>query len=202
MTAARNILGLALLSAFAWGSASCESPVEDALIAAQGDEVDGVPESEFHRYGQNCMACHGGYGSAPTFAIAGTVFALPDSDIPVSGADVEIHDAAGQIVTLTTNCAGNFYIEEGKFQPQYPLRVEVLCPFPTNDPKVFTDRRAVMESRINREGGCGFCHTLDPASSTSPGRIYCAREQPDPRFLTPKHGNKTCPGGPSHGSAQ
>ena len=49
---ARSLIVCAVGVCFSWATTSCESPVEDALIAAEGDEVAGVGESEFHRYGQ------------------------------------------------------------------------------------------------------------------------------------------------------
>ena len=79
---------IALACAYAAVAAGCESPVQDEEIAAQGDEVAGVPEGPFHRYGQNCLACHGGYGPGPQFLLAGTVFATPDADIQIGRAHV------------------------------------------------------------------------------------------------------------------
>ncbi len=188
----------ALAALLALVAPSCESPVEDERIAAQGPELPNVEEGPEHRYGQDCMACHGGYGPGPEFVMAGTVFATPDGDVPVQGAVVVLTDAVGQTFRSTsargednsgsTNCAGNFFIQARDFEPQYPVHVEVECPLPGGG-----TRRVVMGSRINREGGCGFCHTRGPASSTSPGQIYCLTADGQDIYTVPGG----CEGGPS-----
>lgn len=168
--------------------AGCLSPVNDELIDSLGPEVEGVEEGEFHRYGQPCLACHGAYGGQPEFSVAGTVFATPNDDIPVAGAKVILSDAEGNRFERTTNCAGNFYIEVEQFQPVFPMHVEIECPLPDG-----TVRRAVMGTRVNREGACAGCHDKGPASPTSPGQVYCLEAQPNPPFTVPGG----CPGGPN-----
>jgi hypothetical protein len=182
------LLGLSSFVAVV-AAAGCESPVEDAEIEAQGPEVEGLEEDEFHRYGQNCLACHGGYGPGPQWAFAGTVFATPNDDIPVQGAIVTMTDAAGQVFFRQTNCAGNFYIDAEVAEPVFPVHVEVECPIPGGD----TTRRAVMGTRMNRDGGCAMCHDKGPATADSPGQVYCLPEQSDPPFEVPSD----CPGGPA-----
>ncbi len=182
---------IALACAYAAVAAGCESPVQDEEIAAQGDEVAGVPEGPFHRYGQNCLACHGGYGPGPQFLLAGTVFATPDADIPVLGATVTVTDSAGTTIPVVSNCAGNFYIDIEGWEAEFPLRVEVACPMPDG-----SIRRNVMGTRINRDGGCASCHERGVATADSPGQIFCAKTQPDPPFEIPA----SCEGGPLAGS--
>jgi len=184
----------------ALAATSCESPVDAALLEEQGDEVSGVRTGEFHRYGQDCMACHGGYSSAPVFVAAGTVFATPDDDIPVSGAKVILTDALGNTHAETTNCAGNFFVQEREFEPQYPLNATIEYRLPGESSQTPV-HRVVMGSRINREGGCAFCHVAGPPSSTSPGWVYLEPTQPSTPFTVPtgKNGGQ-CEGGPSHGS--
>lgn len=166
----------------------CESPVEDNAIEAQGPEVPGLEESEFHRYGQKCFACHGGYGPGPRWAFAGTVFATPTDDVPVAGAVVTIVDSTGETRSRTSNCAGNFYIDSESWEPMFPVRVEIECELPDG-----TTRRNVMGSRINRDGGCASCHARGEATADSPGQVYCVPEQPDPPFVV----DTSCPGGPA-----
>lgn len=167
---------------------ACESPVQDEEIAAQGDEVDGLEESEYHRYGQNCLACHGGYGPGPLFAFAGTVFATPTADVPVQAARITITDSAGQTITRQSNCAGNFYLDAESFEPTFPVRVEVECTLPDG-----TIRRNVMGTRINRDGGCASCHSVGGPTADSPGQVYCLPEGVESEFEVPPD----CPGGPN-----
>ena len=195
-----KIAALALVttvSVLAAATLACESPIHDEAVAALGDEAPGVDTGEFHRYGQDCMVCHGGAGPGPDFVAASTVFATPDSDIPVKGATVILTDATGQTASVRTNCAGNFIFENRDFQPQFPLRAVVLCPQPDG-----STRRVVMGSRINRDGGCAFCHAAGEASGASPGQVYCASTQPNPPYTVPvgERGGQ-CEGGPSHGGA-
>jgi hypothetical protein len=167
----------------------CLSPVNDDLIDSLGPEAPGVEEGPTHRYGQPCLACHGKYGGeGPEMSVAGTVFATPNDDIPVANAKVILTDAAGKRVERTTNCAGNFHIESESFVPQYPMRVELECPLPDG-----TVRRAVMGTRVNREGSCAGCHDKGPPSPTSPGQVFCLETQPDPPFAIPT----PCAGGPT-----
>lgn len=182
-----RLSSLALAGALS-AALGCESPIDDDRIDAQGPEVAGVPEGEFHRYGQDCMACHGGYGEGPLFVAAGTVFASPTEDIPVAGATITLVDATGKSRAAPSNCAGNFYfLDDPSNELQLPLRVEIECPLPGGG-----TRRALMGTRINREAGCGFCHARGGAGATSPGQVYCAAVEPDPPFTVPP----SCPGGP------
>ncbi|MBK6517347.1 MAG: hypothetical protein IPM79_11030 [Polyangiaceae bacterium] len=167
--------------------AGCESPVQDEEISDLGPEVEGLEESEYHRYGQNCLACHGGYGPGPLFSFAGTVFSSPTSDIPVQAARITITDSAGQTVTRQSNCAGNFYIEPDVIEPTFPVRVEVECTLPDG-----TLRRNVMGTRINRDGGCASCHAVGGPTADSPGQVFCVPEGVDAGFEVPPD----CPGGP------
>ena len=166
----------------------CFSPVQDDLIESLGPEQEGVPEGPTHRYGQPCLACHDAYyGEGPELSIGGTVFATPDADIPVQGAIVTISDATGKQVKLTSNCAGNFYAERRDFDPVFPLRAEVECPLPDG-----TTRRAVMGTRINRDGSCASCHQKGAATPQSPGQVYCVPQMPATPFVVP-----VCNGGPN-----
>jgi hypothetical protein len=168
-------------------SAGCFSPVEDDLISELGPEIDGLEEGQYHRYGQPCLVCHGGY-KAPLFSAAGTVFTTPTDDIPVAGVVVKLTDANGDVYQAPTNCAGNFFITGSEWDPVFPLRAEIECTLPDG-----TKRRSVMQTRINRDGGCGSCHEPGPANQFSPGQVYCMPEQPSEPFTVPE----SCPGGPN-----
>jgi len=185
--------------ALAGGSAvvACVSPTQDALIESLGEEVEGVPQGEFHRYGQPCLYCHGGYGPSPQFSFGGTVFAQPDDEVPVSGAKVTVTDSTGQKKTMTSNCAGNFYVAEADYKPIYPVRIEVVCETPAGFDGVSFTYRNLMGTRVNREGSCAACHANEPASQDGPGRIYCV----DERYPSSYQIDPDCQGGPKLGDA-
>jgi hypothetical protein len=168
-------LAIGLLGGLAAAGSSCVDPVEDDLITSLGDEANGVRPGPFHRPGQPCLACHYDAGSGPTFALGGTVFATPVEDIGVSDVTVTITDALGKTRTLTSNCAGNFYMP-GSTELAYPLHAEIECTLPDG-----TTRRSVMGTRIGRDGSCASCHHGAP-SAKSPGRVSCGPAEPDPAF--------------------
>ena len=102
-------------------------------------------------------------GEGPEMSVAGTTYQKPNRDIPAEGSRVDITDASGERWTVFSNCAGNFYVTAERWQPAFPLHVEVShggIPEPM-----------VMESKIGRDGACASCHVLE-AGPTSAGRIY------------------------------
>lgn len=169
--------------------ASCGNPVVDDKIALLGGETDGVPEGPFHRPGQPCLLCHQEDGPGPAFQVAGTIFADTKSFTPVDKAQVILTDAAGQSVTLETNCIGNFYLlAGGDFDLQFPLAAEVRYPLFDAEGKPRKDadgdimrKSKSMASWISREGSCAGCHSLyGPGRSQKAGMdvnetywIYC-----------------------------
>jgi hypothetical protein len=133
--------------------------------------------------------------------IAGTIYATPDTVIPVSGAIVTLTDSLGDVKTAkASNCIGNFFISADDWQPAFPLRAEVTCPIPLPGGD-HVNRRIVMSTRISRDGSCSHCHeytgpdqAFHPVSGqTSPGLISCAQTMPNPAFRTP---GKECQGIP------
>jgi hypothetical protein len=77
-------------------------------LAACGGEDDG---NATMRPGEDCLACHSA-GEAPRFTAAGTVYPRGDAaaGAGLAGATVTLTGSrSGQVVTLTTNSAGNFH---------------------------------------------------------------------------------------------
>ncbi|MEM9694183.1 MAG: carboxypeptidase-like regulatory domain-containing protein [Myxococcota bacterium] len=185
MSRRRSVFRSIFLSALAGASvAACfiDSPTEDAEIEALGPELPDVAPSEFHRPGQPCTTCHDEYGPGnPVFSVGGTVFATNVDKVPVEGATVTLTDSRGEVRTAVTNCVGNFFIEDATFRPVYPMGVTVDCPL---------TGPVAMQSLINREGSCAFCHANQP-SPTSAGWVYCAVADPD---APPPPANPNCPG--------
>jgi hypothetical protein len=147
-----SLLAAALLLATL---ASCMNPVHSDAVTALGDEAPGVRRGPTHRPGQPCLTCHGGDGPGePDFELAGTVYEMdgqgrPDTSRGAPGVTVALVDAQGNRYATETNSAGNFYVQEGRFSPVYPVYV--------------TLERAgrvasTMKTRIGRRGSCADCH--------------------------------------------
>lgn len=184
------VLGTSLVAALCLGACTMD-PVNSAQEAAQEALPDDgpLPNSEFHRPGQDCMACHGPRGGAKAkFLIAGTVFwgvcidpeGGPDvcQKKTVAGAEVRIFDAASGKRCVRTNCAGNFFIRDGEWalrdsrsaRPQFPLLSSVRKQ--TSEGAAVTQ---VMAGHIGRSGSCNDCHRGSPFWNSA-GQIYLYRE--------------------------
>jgi len=144
-------------------------PVHDEAMADLGGEAPGVPQGPLHRPGQPCLVCHDGSAASPAMSVGGTIYAVLGNQAPLAGASVVLTAEDGSMFTATTNAAGNFYVEQTRWQPVYPLRVSVG----------FGGLTAVMTTIIGRDGSCATCH-VDPPSRISAGRVYLA---PSASFL-------------------
>ena len=170
----RSLVMTALVFA-ATVSASCFDPVHADDVAARGPEQSGVREGPTHRPGQPCLVCHGGSGPASAeFEIAGTIYELRESpSAPVADVTIVISDSSSppKLVTLTSNQAGNFYLQKDRETLYYPLHIEI------DDDRIKQDHPSTplggkirsMVTPIGRNGGCAFCHVdnLDPTDSTT-----------------------------------
>lgn len=160
----------------AWASVVCcvacgTDPTIGVVVDGLGPEQRGVEQGPEHRPGQPCVTCHHGSGpGSPTFSLAGTVYIDQEQSLPLEGASVDFVDAASRRYSVLTNCAGNFYIQEGSWQPRYPVWVQVA----------FGTESIAMKTPIQREGACATCHA-DPAGPDSAGHIYLSEEPLDLR---------------------
>lgn len=139
--------GLALVAS----SASCTDPVRDQQIEALGSEEPGVPMGPEHRPGQPCVVCHsaGGPAEKAPFVIAGTIYENGNSQVGLAGAAVSFVDSVGGRRIADTNAAGNFYITESDWRDlAFPFKVAVQQGPNTKE----------MNTTVNREGSCAFCH--------------------------------------------
>jgi len=194
MKTARNALASSLFVLVSWGAfAGCGNRAVDERIALLGEEDPNVPVGEFHRPGQPCVLCHGEYlRENPIMSVGGTIYAYPtktpeEKPLPVKGAKVKLTDSFGEQYEVGTNCAGNFFIETGKWDPAFPIRAEIEYPVPG---ALESTKRVVMSTRISRDGSCAGCHTANPTQG-SPGYVFCAEAQTDPPF-PPQ--DAACPG--------
>jgi hypothetical protein len=142
----------------------CGDPVRSGAISSLGGEVSGVPKGPLHRPGQPCTVCHGGDGPASlAFSVAGTVYQSPTTAVPLVDAVVFLEDSAGRQYLTGTNCAGNFFVVEDDFQPEWPLFAKLI----------FGQLENPMSTPIYRDGSCASCHS-NPASDSSLGQVYFA----------------------------
>ena len=158
--------------------ASCTDPVRDQQIEALGEET-GEPFPE-HRQGQPCLLCHsqGGPAADKSFKVAGTIFQTNQPGAPgAEGVVVDLIDANGSspIIRPITNRAGNFWVTNDEWSDlAFPFRVRIQ---PKGAPEPLR-----METVVNREGSCNFCHRPFPkgplseaerqANRSSVGQIY------------------------------
>ena len=121
--------------------------------------TDGNQGSSRMHPGRDCIDCHSG-GEGPRFALAGTVQgAIHDPDDCNGIKDVIVHvtDGNGDVTDLTTNSAGNFFIEGGRLATPYTIAIE------------YGGQTRVMEG-AQTDGACASCHTVD-GTDGAPGRI-------------------------------
>lgn len=108
--------------------------------------------------GLACLACHRGNGEGPQ-GVAGTVYPSahePDLCNGEGGLTVVITDAAGKVVSLPVNSAGNFSSGGGL---RFPIRALV---------KSGSRVREMLTPQMS--GDCNMCHTAR-GSSGAPGRV-------------------------------
>ena len=136
------------------------APVEPACITDRM-WTGGNRESPLMHPGGECIDCHTRL-DGPPFDIAGTVYAGFHQVLDCngeSGATVVITDANGQVFTLTSNSAGNFYLPVGRgLQTPYTAKVVVDGV-----------ERVMFSPQTN--GDCNSCHTQDGANG-APGRVH------------------------------
>jgi hypothetical protein len=123
--------------------------------------TSGDEESPQMHPGGACIACHS-RGEGPRFSVAGTVFPTAHEPTDCYGVEggsdvhVEITDAAGSVLTLSVNAAGNFYSTK---TVAYPFHAKVVT---------MGQERAMGAAQAT--GDCNSCHT-ETGKNGAPGRI-------------------------------
>lgn len=168
---------LASLMSLALSTACIGTTPEEELAAQQGDDP-AREEGPTHRPGQRCLACHGpdyAPGDA-VFAVAGTIYRRAGDEAGLSGAEVELTDDRGSVITAVTNQAGNFMLSVGEVDedkqgegwiglaeaPVFPLRVTVR----------YGGQERRMRNVIHREGACAACHDRHGEGAASNGKVF------------------------------
>ena len=123
--------------------------------------TDGDEGSPDMHPGRSCIDCHA-LGEGPRFIIAGTVFRQlnePNDTYGVKGVVVQLTDAKGKVIRLTTNTSGNFMLRARGNPIAFPFTAKVL----------FQGREAEMATPQST-GNCAACHTAK-GEHGAPGRI-------------------------------
>lgn len=136
--------------------------IAGVVLASCGREHDDDGD-EFMRPGENCLSCHGAGGKAADearFTLAGTVFssATAGTDQGLEGVKIDVTDAQGKNISLTSNRVGNFYTAQDLTFPLKAVKVSK------------NGKEASMGTQVS-SGGCAGCHGVPP-SSGAPGRVY------------------------------
>lgn len=157
----RNGVAVSLVALWFFAVLSgCNNPLREEAITELGGELSGVPIGPLHRAGQPCLMCHDGSMST-AFSVAGTIHLRFDGAQPAASALVHLADGLGNTYRVATNCAGNFFVRPGDYEPVWPLWVRVE----------HEDWAQEMDSPVNSDGSCAGCHRASP-SPDSAGPIY------------------------------
>lgn len=131
-------------SAQAVSAGPIPSPADAGADAAKIDCVDGVasPGSGKHHAGDDCLGCHD--TQSKRWTVAGTLYSAATGGTAVAGATIEVVDATGKVVKLTTYTNGNFYTTTALTKP---LKVRATkCP-----------QSLPMVAAVD-DGSCNGCH--------------------------------------------
>jgi hypothetical protein len=113
--------------------------------------------------GQECIECHrtGGKAFDHLHTAGGTVYASPGDppDAGVAGVEVVLRDASGKVVRVTSNAAGNFWIDD---PIDFPVSAAVK--------RAGAASGHASLSPTCTSGRCNGCHTLPPTGGAR-GRI-------------------------------
>jgi hypothetical protein len=172
------ILSGAVLSAFACNDETTEVVSKDVCYSEMRwvGEKRGSPEMF---PGRDCVGCHID-NDGPQLAVGGTLYSYIMSAeqsktlqtgtdcFGIEGITLTIEDAEGQLFDVTTNRAGNFYIEGNPddFKKPFHVTIDGWGLKANGDPQVSSMLTAPMY------GGCARCHNPevppDPAFNTNP----------------------------------
>ncbi len=142
-------------------AASASDFATASVCSSDAHWTRGDRESPLMHPGGTCISCHSS-GEGPAFSIAGTVYPTGHEPNDCNGVDgagdvqVVITDAAGSVLTLDVNAAGNFSSNS-----------RIAMPFHA---KVVTMGQERAMAAAQTTGDCNGCHTEGGANG-APGRI-------------------------------
>lgn len=165
----RVAIALLTLLAAACTDEAANQTVADNACSAKLKWSGGDEESPFMHPGGDCIGCHKSRGEGPNFVVAGTVFGdLADANDceGKSAITVQITGADNKVTTLTSNAAGNFFLENKDGAIKFPYTVQLLY----NGKKY-----GKMDTKVS-EGSCNTCHTAAGKTGGPNGRIIPIEE--------------------------
>lgn len=155
------VLGLSLGCGPAPTGAKTQT-VATSVCASGVKWIGGKSESPEMNPGQACITCHA-TEKGPSLLIAGTVYSKltqANDCNGLAGVKVQITDANRQVTTLTSNAAGNFYLQAGMGTIALPYTAKIITSSGGERPMVSPQM----------SGDCNTCHT-EMGSGGAPGRI-------------------------------
>jgi hypothetical protein len=115
---------------------ACDKPQSTATLSSPNGH---------HNAGTECQGCHAPGNGAPTFYLGGTLYSSVSGSTAVSGATINVVDAAGQSLKIVSAQNGNFWTTKAL---TFPLHVDAsLCPATTP-----------MIATVAGNGACNNCH--------------------------------------------
>lgn len=94
--------------------------------------------------GTNCQTCHRAGGTGPAWSVSGTLFETSESEAGAAGVTIHVTDRNGQVLSITSNGAGNFYTAE---ELALPVRIVLEA-----------NGRRVQKPGFTESGSCNACH--------------------------------------------
>jgi hypothetical protein len=136
-----------------------ETNAPPAVCSTQSAWLLGDEESPLMHPGGACIDCHSAE-EGPRFTVAGTVMAsfMDDTNCNgVAGVTIRVTGSDNQLVELTSNRAGNFFLENRAIAR--PFTVELVH-----------EGRSRRMMTPQTDGDCNGCHTAQ-GDAAIPGRI-------------------------------
>ena len=140
-------------------SACAEPPSAEMCLSGDAWENGDLGSPQMHP-GRDCLGCHQDRGEAPQVMLGGTVYEGSnelDDCLGLPGVTLELTDANGVVMELTSNDSGNFVLQNTAIATPYSVKL------------LYEGRERVM-SAMQTELSCNSCHTEEGANG-APGRI-------------------------------
>ncbi|MDH4163942.1 MAG: hypothetical protein OEW15_14830 [Nitrospirota bacterium] len=107
------VFGMLYAQTASYDSSNFNADARKLQPAPTGHTVgkDSGPGEGLHNSGEDCAICHTTNGKAGNyvFTVGGTIYEDRAARRPLKGAEVILQDYAGNVISMTTNDAGNFW---------------------------------------------------------------------------------------------
>lgn len=123
----------------------------ESNFSAGGREFQPIPEGQIpgqddtagkgmHHIGEDCGRCHriGGRAESHLWSMSGTIYSNRSAAAPLKGAEIVMQDYEGNVISMTSNRAGNFWTKAEVASDPYTVSTvhghEPLTPLYTLNP--------------------------------------------------------------------